>query len=84
MASCLSQKLQLPSRLLAREYQVKRFCFLFLKIFYFPPEKELLSMVRQVSEDKTFDTLEFNEFLTMLGRQNIEDIKFESLVEAFG
>ena len=41
-------------------------------------------MVRQVSKDKTFDTLEFNEFLTMLGKQNIENIKFESLVEAFG
>lgn len=41
-------------------------------------------MVRQVSEDKTFDTIEFNEFLVMLGKQNMEDIKFESLVEAFG
>ena len=41
-------------------------------------------MVRQVSQDKTFDTIEFNEFLTMLGKQNSENIKFESLVEAFG
>ena len=41
-------------------------------------------MVRQVSQDKTFDTIEFNEFLTMLGKQNIENIKFEALVEAFG
>jgi len=48
------------------------------------PKKELLAMVRQVSEDKTFDTIEFNEFLVMLGKQNMEDIKFESLVEAFG
>ena len=41
-------------------------------------------MVRQVSQDKTFDTIEFNEFLTMLGKQNCENIKLESLVEAFG
>ena len=40
-------------------------------------------MVRQVSQDKTFDTIEFNEFLTMLGKQNSENIKFEALVEAF-
>ena len=53
-------------------------------LLLFNSEKELLAMVRQVSEDKTFDTIEFNEFLIMLGKQNIEDIKFESLVEAFG
>ena len=41
-------------------------------------------MVRQVSQDKTFDTIEFNEFLTMLGKQNSENIKLEALVEAFG
>ena len=52
--------------------------------FDIPAEKELLAMVRQVSQDKTFDTIEFNEFLTMLGKQNIENIKFEALVEAFG
>ena len=40
-------------------------------------------MVRQVSEDKENETLEFNEFLTMLGLQNIENIKFASLLEAF-
>ena len=40
-------------------------------------------MVKQVSEDKENDTLEFNEFLTMMGLQNIEDIKFSALVEAF-
>lgn len=40
-------------------------------------------MVRQVSQDKTSDTLEFNEFLMMLGRQNGENIKLEALVEAF-
>ena len=40
-------------------------------------------MVKQVSEDKENETLEFNEFLTMMGLQNIEDIKFSALVEAF-
>lgn len=40
-------------------------------------------MVKQVSEDKENNTLEFNEFLTMLGLQNVEDIKFSALVEAF-
>jgi len=47
------------------------------------PEDDLREMVKQVSEDKENDTLEFNEFLTMMGLQNIEDIKFSALVEAF-
>ena len=46
-------------------------------------EEVLKEMVRQVSEDKENETLEFNEFLTMLGLQNIENIKFASLFEAF-
>lgn len=35
------------------------------------PEKALRRMVKEVSEDKENDTLEFNEYLTMLGLQNI-------------
>ena len=59
--------------------------FVLLRVeFDIPAEKELLAMVRQVSQDKTFDTIEFNEFLTMLGKQNSENIKLDSLVEAFG
>ena len=81
-ASCPSQRWPQPSGLWDREYQVTTSSVSWE--YFFRLEKELLAMVRQVSEDKTFDSLEFNEFLTMLGRQNIEDIKFESLVEAFG
>ena len=40
-------------------------------------------MVRDVSEDKMYDTIEFNEFLTMIGKLNKNPISKESLVEAF-
>ena len=46
-------------------------------------EKELLRMVRDVSEDKMYDTIEFNEFLTMIGKQSKNPISKESLIEAF-
>ena len=32
-------------------------------------EKELLTMVRAVSEDQIYDTIEFNEFLQMMSKQ---------------
>jgi len=47
------------------------------------PEAALKEMIQQVSEDKENNTLEFNEYLTMMGLQNIEDIKFSALHEAF-
>merc|ERR1711890_63189 len=34
-----------------------------------PSEKELLRMVREVSEDRIYDTIEFNEFLQMMSKQ---------------
>lgn len=34
------------------------------------------------SKDAENDTLEFNEYLTMLGLQNIEQIQYDSLLEA--
>ena len=40
-------------------------------------------MVREVSEDKMYDTVEFNEFLTMIGKQGKNPITKESLVDAF-
>ena len=40
-------------------------------------------MVRSVSEDKLYDTIEFNEFLKMMSKQQNEDIKEDALVEAF-
>ena len=49
----------------------------------FFPEAELLSMVRAVSEDKLYDTIEFNEFLKMMSNQQNQDIQEDALVEAF-
>jgi Ca2+-binding EF-hand superfamily protein len=40
-------------------------------------------MVRSVSEDKLYDTIEFNEFLQMMSKQQEDDINMEALVEAF-
>ena len=40
-------------------------------------------MVRSVSEDKLYDTIEFNEFLQMMSKQEQEEIDEESLIEAF-
>ena len=42
-----------------------------------------MKMVRSVSEDKLYNTIEFNEFLKMMSKQKEEDIKEVSLVEAF-
>ena len=46
-------------------------------------EAELLSMVRAVSEDKLYDTIEFNEFLKMMSKQQSEEMPENALVEAF-
>ena len=46
-------------------------------------EKILLKMVRSVSEDKLYDTIEFNEFLQMMSRQEEEEVNEVSLMEAF-
>ena len=40
-------------------------------------------MVRCVSEDKLYNTIEFNEFLRMMSKQEEEEISKESLIEAF-
>jgi len=48
-----------------------------------PSEKILLKMVRSVSEDKLYDTIEFNEFLQMMSKQQEDDINMTALVEAF-
>ena len=47
------------------------------------PGPDLLCMVRAVSEDKTHDTIEFNEFLRMMSKQQEEGIPEQALVEAF-
>ena len=40
-------------------------------------------MVRSVSEDKLYRTVEFNEFLRMMSKQVDEEINMQNLVEAF-
>ena len=40
-------------------------------------------MVRVVSEDKLNNTIEFNEFLQMMSKQQQEGVEEEELVEAF-
>ena len=40
-------------------------------------------MVREVSEDKLNNTMEFNEFLQMMSKQQNEDVEEEELAEAF-
>ena len=40
-------------------------------------------MVRSVSADKLNYTIEFNEFLMMMNKQEEEEMNMESLMEAF-
>ena len=40
-------------------------------------------MVRSVSEDKLYDTIEFNEFLQMMSKQDDDEINMDALIEAF-
>ena len=40
-------------------------------------------MVRSVSEDKLNDTIEFNEFLQMMSKQQEEVVEKNDLTEAF-
>ena len=47
-------------------------------------EERLLAMVQAVSEDKEFNTIEFNEFLVMMSEQTKmeEEIKLEEMMDA--
>ena len=40
-------------------------------------------MVREVSQDKLYDTVEFNEFLTMIAKQKKHEVTLEDLIAAF-
>ena len=40
-------------------------------------------MVREVSEDHIYDTIEFNEFLQMMSKQQSHSMTEDSLKEAF-
>ena len=46
-------------------------------------EKELLTMVRAVSEDQIYDTIEFNEFLQMMSKQQKDGLNEGALKDAF-
>ena len=59
-----------------------QYCKLKAKAIYFS-EKELLTMVRAVSEDQIYDTIEFNEFLQMMSKQQKDGMNEDSLKDAF-
>ena len=46
-------------------------------------DQKLLKMVRSVSEDRVYNSIEFNEFLMMMSNQEKEEINMECLMEAF-
>jgi len=46
-------------------------------------ENKLLTMVRDVSEDHIYDTIEFNEFLQMMSKQQKVGMTEDSLKDAF-
>ena len=46
-------------------------------------DEELLEMVRDVSEDKMYDTIEFNEFLQMMSKQQRKGLSQDTLKDAF-
>ena len=43
----------------------------------------LISNYREVSEDHAYDTIEFNEFLQMMGKQINKKMTPDDLIEAF-
>ena len=47
------------------------------------PDEELLEMVREVSEDKMYDTIEFNEYLQMMSKQQKKGLTQDILKDAF-
>ncbi len=48
-----------------------------------PSDEELLQMVREVSEDRMYDTIEFNEFLQMMSYQQRRELGQDKLKDAF-
>jgi len=48
-----------------------------------PSEEELLERVRQVSEDYLYDTVEFNEFLQLMSKQQATAFTKEDLLASF-
>ena len=50
---------------------------------FFISDDELLEMVREVSEDHMYDTIEFNEFLQMMSKQQKKGLTQDILKDAF-
>ena len=48
-----------------------------------PSDEDLLEMVREVSEDHMYDTIEFNEFLQMMSKQQKRGLSQDTLKDAF-
>ena len=46
-------------------------------------EEELLERVRQVSEDYLYDTVEFNEFLQLMSKQQATAFTKQDLLASF-
>ena len=46
-------------------------------------DDELLVMLREVSEDSMYDTIEFNEFLQMMSKQQKKGLTQDILKDAF-
>ena len=55
----------------------------FYEINFGLPDEELLKMVRDVSEDPVYHTIEFNEFLQLLSKQQRSGTNYDSLKDAF-
>ena len=54
-----------------------------LDFVFFISDDELLEMVREVSEDHMYDTIEFNEFLQMMSKQQKKGLTQDILKDAF-
>ena len=65
------------------EFQLLTQFFLFWHLTIIFLEEELLTAVREVSEDYIYDTLEFNEFLQMMAKQQNNVYTREDVKAAF-
>ena len=46
-------------------------------------DDDLLAQLREVSADAIYDTIEFNEFLQMMSKQQVKLLSKDSLKDAF-
>ena len=57
--------------------------FLLIKPIFFFLDDDLLAQLREVSADAIYDTIEFNEFLQMMSKQQVKLLSKDSLKDAF-